>query len=126
LGITISKNTPYTILGVHSLKDKFGVSQGKSGYANRPLMLHGIKPAPNYQALRVPLSEFLYLSGEGRFCFFGGFSGGLCLVRLLAGINMGMCETLVVYGMVWILGDADEQMNALADRIIMVDNTPGK
>ena len=39
LGITISKDAPYTVLGVHSLMDKFGVRQGKPGYANTPLEL---------------------------------------------------------------------------------------
>eukprot|EP00802_Teleaulax_amphioxeia_P005678 Tamp_05682.p1 GENE.Tamp_05682~~Tamp_05682.p1 ORF type:complete len:493 (-),score=63.14 Tamp_05682:675-2153(-) len=40
LGITISKDPPYTVLGVHSLMDKFGIYQGKAGYSNMPLEIH--------------------------------------------------------------------------------------
>ena len=34
LGITISKDAPYTVLGVHSLMDMFGVRQGNPGYVD--------------------------------------------------------------------------------------------
>jgi hypothetical protein len=38
LGITISKDAPYTVLGVHSLMDMFGVRQGNPGYVDDTLL----------------------------------------------------------------------------------------